>query len=101
MRPGFICTHVLSETDRLKLGSPVRVVQHDAPVEEGDSGWVLTCGSGQPHSNDELRIVDLDRYIDQDPALQELRATLPEGQVAWRSAPGQPWVIEAIRDEAA
>lgn len=94
MLPGIICTHVAEKK------APAGVMVHDAPQHEQDSGFVLLCGEGHTWPND-LRIVDLDRYLDE-PDLQQLRATLHEGYRAARTAPGQPWVVEPIpQDEAA
>ena len=95
MTPGFICTHL---TQDLRLVQPPLVVEHDHPVDETDTGWGVYCGGG-PHANAELKIVNLDRYIAQDPALQELVHTLPTGFIARRTASDQPWTIERITPE--
>jgi hypothetical protein len=97
MLPGFICSHV-AEGER-----PALYVEHDVPLDDAPrmTGWSVSCGAG-PHPDSEIKIVNLDRYMDADPALAELRATLPEGSMAYRSAAGQPWVVEPIpQDEAA
>jgi hypothetical protein len=93
MLPGFICHHVG------RKGNPVLLVEHAADVED-ITGWGLYCGASH-HADNELGITDLDCFMDRDPALQELRITLQEGQFAMRTAPGQPWVIQALQDEAA
>lgn len=92
MRPGFLCTHVANGS------RPARYVQHDEPVREPDSGWLVACGLDE-HQDSELLVVDLDRYLDQDPELQQLRVTLAEGWMATRDAPGDPWVQEPIPPE--
>ena len=54
-RIGFICTHVAEQ------GAPVCLIEHSEPIDEIDSGWGIYCGAAE-HSNDELRITDLERF---------------------------------------
>lgn len=92
MRPGIICTHV-GDGSR-----PPLVVENGAAEHEHDSGWGLYCGQDS-HENSELLVVDVDRYLDRDPELAQLRVTLAEGWMATRDAPGDPWVQELIPPE--
>ena len=71
------------------------VVHHEEPVRDPDSGFLFFCGD-QVHETSELRIVDLDRFIANDAALGDLRDSLALGQCARRTAPDQPWLIEAL-----
>lgn len=99
MRPGFICTHILSPDGTPDgLARPPQVVEHNEPVDENDSGWGLYCNEVGLHENAELRIVDLDRYIAQDPTLQQV-LEMPEGHHAYRATADQPWVIEPLPAE--
>jgi hypothetical protein len=95
MLPGIVCVHIAEE------GAAPAYLFRDTPQTETDSGYMLLCSSAHVPAQD-LRIVDLDRFIEPDPELCQLRDDLPEGQRAGRIAPGQPWVIEPIpADEAA
>lgn len=96
MLRGVICDHVGSQ------GAAPCLVVHDAPVSAEQTGWQVTCGV-EPHAAAELRLVDLDGYIERDRALQDLRELLREGHRASRGAPGQPWLVEPLHaeDEAA
>lgn len=91
MLPGVVCDHVGSQ------GAPVCVVAHDAPSDL--SGWQLLCHA--EHSERNVRLTDLDRFFAEDPALQALRTTVPEGHMASRSAPGLPWVVVPLPAEDA
>ena len=91
MRPGFICCHVADQ------GQPATVVRHDEPVDERESGWSLFCAS--EHENSDWLIVDLDRYLEPDPDLAQLRVTLAEGWMATREYPGDVWVQQPIPPE--
>lgn len=91
MLPGFVCTHV----DR---GDKPLILEHAVPVNDLDSGWGLYCGQDQ-HQDTDLLVVDVDRYLNQDPELQQLRVTLAEGWMATRDAPGDPWVQEPIPED--
>jgi hypothetical protein len=95
MLPGIVCVHIAEE------GAAPAYLFRDAPQTETDSGYMLLCGGAHEPAQD-LRIVDLDRYIELDPELCQLCDELPEGHRAGRTAPGQPWVIDALpTDEAA
>jgi hypothetical protein len=86
-RIGFICTHVAEQ------GAPVCLIEHSEPIDEIDSGWGIYCGAAE-HSNDELRITDLERFTGLDSDLAGLFASTPQGSIAWRSSRNQAWVIE-------
>lgn len=86
-RIGFICTHVAEQ------GAPVCLVEHSEPIDEIDSGWGIYCGASE-HTNEELRITDLDRFAELDRDLAGLFTSTPQGSIAWRSARSQKWVIE-------
>lgn len=86
-RIGFICIHVAEQ------GLPVRLVEHSAPLDELDSGWGFYCGA-EEHADQELRITDLERFKSLDPDLPSLLDTVPEGNIAWRSASDMPWIVE-------
>lgn len=99
MRPGFICTHILSPDGMPdELARPPLVVEHDLPADETDTGWGFFCNEVGLHKNAELRIVDLDRYVAQDPTLQEV-LNMPKGYLAHRAGVGQPWIIEPLPPE--
>lgn len=97
MRPGFICTH-LSPKGQTELVQRPLVVEHDLPVDETDTGWGFFCNEVGLHHNAELKIVDLDRYVAQDPTLHEV-LDMPEGYHAYRAGVDQPWVIEPLPPE--
>lgn len=52
--------------------------------------WGIYCGARE-HKNEELKLTDLERFTWLDRDLPSLLATTPQGNVAWRSAKGQPW----------
>ena len=91
MRPGVICRHVADGHEE-----PL-CVENGEPLVENDSGWTLTCG--REHENSELLVVDLDRFLERDPELQQLGVTLAEGWMATREYPGDVWIQQPIPPE--
>lgn len=67
---------------------PALVVVHDP-----DGDWIVGDGSDAPLGTDTATLVHLQHLVDTDSSLAEL-ATLPEGRLAWRDQPTDPWTIE-------
>lgn len=94
MLPGLICKHV----DRSNAaGAPVLLVCKTEPVGENDTGLEVYCGG--EHTSEDYLFINLDRVIATDASVGEMLEALEEGQLAHRSAPDQPWVVEPIPPE--
>lgn len=95
MLPGIICKHI---TRPGTVGKPVLRIVHDEPAFEEDSGCGLYCGALE-HQQEDFLMVNLDRILDQDPALREVLQGLEEGSQATRADLAQPWLVEPLPED--
>ena len=76
----IICCHVMNEE------SPILFASHD----EDDGTWQFLCG--EPHDDDEARVVALDDVFEIDNSVGELK-DMPCGYYATRKSRESPWDI--------
>lgn len=82
------CRHILNE------GAPIQrmAADHDGEVQ-------FVCWAGRHETVDECAWVCFHCVEERDSGLSTALADLEIGQTAYRRAPDQPWVIEALPPE--
>jgi hypothetical protein len=83
---------VFTTHDVVEGGQWIQTVFHN----DDDGAWQFFSESGP--QGGEPKVVSLESIYKLDPSVGEL-ANLPEGWLAWREAPGEPWQREEDDDE--